>query len=140
MAPDSASTSPFLTSVAFFDLKLGQMKIHGEQPAAVIEHHAAAGEEKISHQDDAAMIGRDHFGSRRRRQIRAAVRSARRAVDDAARSKGGRRRLMRHGTNERRFPKTLRYRGRKGTRERRLLAANFLEGFRSSSDRNPAAR
>ena len=68
---------------ALFDFEFRQMKIHRVQAAAVIDDDAAAGEEVIADQHHLAMVGGDDLGSRRRRQIGAAMRRPWHAVDDA---------------------------------------------------------
>src|SRR5688500_19747298 len=82
------------------DPDLGKMKIHREERTAMIHHDAAAGEEKISRQYNLAMIGRNHFRSSRRREIQAAMRRPRRAVDDPSPAEGRRRFFVRHGPKE----------------------------------------
>src|SRR5258708_29717716 len=100
------------------------MKIHGKEPAAVIDDDAPAGEEKITDEHDPAVIGGDHLRPRWRGEVGAAMRRPRGAVDDAAKSKGRGRCLLRHRTNEWRFPEPLEHRLGGRARECCLLAAN----------------
>src|ERR1700754_709541 len=103
------------------------MKIHGKEPAAMINDDAPASEEKITDEHDPAVIGGDHLRPSRRGEIGAAMRRPRGAVDNAAKSKRRRRCLLWHRTNEGRFPEPLGNRVGERARECRLFAANRFE-------------
>src|SRR2546423_2150802 len=103
---DAADRRIRFHAIAFAHVHRRQMRKHGKDAQTVIDHDGVAGEIEIARDDDASGVRGVDRRAGGAREIGAAVRAARPAIEDASRAELAVGRL-RHWTYERRGPQAL---------------------------------